>query len=216
MPHVNCVLDVGCASGRFTELLTTYNSDFSYTGIDISKESIERAKSNYKDCKFCCTNALEYKTKSKFDLVNATGVLQHEPSFEQLIKLMVNWARRYVLFDVKISNIPNKFFDLSSIPNKYYDADLSQEDPLPPLKYYILSLKHLQQLLFNLPKVKLISIYGYETKVHSMFEVPSKLQPIVSAGVLLTLGDASEISAPKFDIKLPESVTNIQLESSPK
>jgi len=209
IPHINCVLDVGCASGRFAELLKAYNGDFSYTGIDISKESIERAKGNYKDYKFCCINALEYKTESKFDLVNATGVLQHEPSFERLIELMVNWSRRYVLFDVKISDIPNKFFNLSNVANKYHNADFIQEDPLPPLQYYVLSLKHLQQLLCSLPKVKRIAIYGYKTKVHSMFEVPPNIQSVVSAGVLLTLGDASEITAPKFNIKLPESVTNI-------
>lgn len=75
------VLDLGCANGRFFEVLRNKNID--YFGVDVSEKLIEIAKKNYPETKFQTANALNLPFPANFfDKVYSLSVLHHIPSEE--------------------------------------------------------------------------------------------------------------------------------------
>lgn len=192
---VSSVLDVGCASGRFRELIRQYNAAASYTGLDIIEENILLARQNYPDCDFCLGNALELSLGRTFDLVNATGVIQHEPRYDALIHKMLEMSNRYCLFDVKLSNIPDH------IANKKQSYCQLSEDRL---NFNVFSLSKFLEFLNSLPGVSSIKILGYETKPNKYTHLPPQIERLVSAGILLETGSPSA-ELPKLHIEeLPD------------
>ena len=85
-PAIQSVIDIGCASGRFVELLATLGATPRYTGLDLSIASVDRARALYPSHEFHCVNALTFEPATTADLVNATGVMQHEPRFDALLE----------------------------------------------------------------------------------------------------------------------------------
>lgn len=190
--NVRSVLDVGCASGRFIELLRHYRNDFAYTGIDIGSANIDNARHIYPAAEFHHRDALLFETERRYDLVNATGVMQHEPRFEQLLRRMVQWSERYVLFDVK----------LAALQQHLIDIDRSHAGLEHRLYFIPLSPSRLMETLRNLGGIRRIAVYGYPTAVNANVRLPADVGQIVSAGVLLELGEAEsaieEIHLPQF------------------
>ena len=192
MPEVRSVLDIGCAGGRFLDLLHHWRNDVEYTGIDISGASVELARRNYPECTFVAGNALEWNTDERFNLVNATGVCQHEPGFEKLIERMTEWSDRYVLFDVKLARLSEHLIDI----DRAYCGGRNR------LYYIVLALPGFLDLLTTLPGVSNISIFGYETETNDRTVLPATLKPLVSAGVLLAKSDRRG-AEPVIDLDLP-------------
>lgn len=190
--ELNSVLDVGCAAGRMMELLRRYDATPHFSGIDISGASVELAKRNYPESTFVAGNALEWNTDERFDLVNATGVCQHEPGFEKLIERMTEWSDRYVLFDVKLAQLSEHLIDI----DRAYCGGRDR------LYYIVLALPGLLDLLTTLPGVSRISIFGYETKANDRTVLPATLKPLVSAGVLLAKSERRG-AEPVVDLDLP-------------
>jgi glycosyltransferase involved in cell wall biosynthesis/protein-L-isoaspartate O-methyltransferase len=67
------VLDIGCGTGRWSDLLDIDN----YYGIDFSKTLIEKAKKNHPDRDFKQTDILKFNTNKKFDVVFSFASLLH-------------------------------------------------------------------------------------------------------------------------------------------
>ena len=86
----NSVLDVGCATGNLINLLSTYSKRLDYTGIDIVEEQISIAKKQHSKFRFVNSDLLKYNFRRKFDLVNATGLIQHSANYKDIIKKMIN------------------------------------------------------------------------------------------------------------------------------
>ncbi|MEG3618580.1 class I SAM-dependent methyltransferase [Magnetovibrio sp. PR-2] len=180
MAHdAHSVLDIGCASGRMIELLSQKFQDLSYTGVDIVEENIRLARENYPDFAFHCTNALEFENTDTFDLVNATGVMQHEVKFEELINRMINWSNKYVLFDVKLANVDEHVVD---IERSYCGKEHR-------LNYNLFCLPKFLEYLHGCKGLSKISLFGYETGLNNRTVVPPNVSYILSAGFLLELGD---------------------------
>lgn len=73
------VLDSGCGSGRFFEVLRDKGID--YFGIDISENLIAIAKKNYPNVKFQVADALNLPfSQNFFDKIYSISVLHHIPS----------------------------------------------------------------------------------------------------------------------------------------
>jgi len=72
------ILDVGCGGGVFTRGLKNYRPDLDITGVDISRKSLDYAKSLNKNIKykFASIYKLPFKDGS-FDAVLAFDVLEH-------------------------------------------------------------------------------------------------------------------------------------------
>ncbi len=75
----NRILEIGCGTGRYTEILSSYFRPEKYVAIDISNEQIETAKKNVsnKEIEFQCTKIQDFNSDEKFDLVFASEVLMH-------------------------------------------------------------------------------------------------------------------------------------------
>jgi len=177
-PDIDSVLDIGCAAGRFIELLRHYGVTAPYTGIDVSLASIDLGRANYPGTRFIGGDALDCELAETFRLVNATGVLQHEPRFDRMIDRMLQWSSRYVLFDVKFAAIADHIADMA----------VAYCGRSHRLHYILLSPTKFLAALRRRPEISRISIYGYETPLNDRTVVPHGVGPIVSAGVLLEKG----------------------------
>lgn len=72
------VLNIGCGPGNLEKSLLQNRNQFEWTGIDISKKSIENLKSMFPSAKFITKNALSIKSfNKKFDVIVALEVLEH-------------------------------------------------------------------------------------------------------------------------------------------
>jgi SAM-dependent methyltransferase len=191
---VASVLDIGCASGRMLDLLRGYSPSVEYTGVDIVPENIERAKRLYPEARFHLANALEFSSSATFSLVNATGVCQHEPRFEDLIRRMFAWSERYVLFDVKFAAIRQHLIDIDRSYCAVGDHRL----------YYVLhAWRPFLDFLLRLPGIALIDVFGYETPPSAAAVFPSSAGNIVSAGIYLVRGD---VAVPEVRLRLPSTL----------
>lgn len=175
------VLDVGCASGRLVQLLDSLGCRPAFTGIDVAKENIARARLHYPDQSFAVANAVEMDLGERFDLVNATGVFQHEPRFRELLENMVRHSRQYVLFDVKLAAIEDHLVD----PSHAFSQLGERRIP-----FVVLAFPKFFALLDSIPNVETIEVFGYETPINGETVVPEGVTPWASAGVLLRKGPA--------------------------
>jgi len=97
------VLDVGCASGGFFNIMRSIEPAIDYTGIDIAEPSIEIARERYPEAKFVVTDGVDIPfDDNDFDLVHCTSVLVIEPRYQGIIKEMHRVANRFVLVDMRL------------------------------------------------------------------------------------------------------------------
>ena len=191
--ELESVLDIGCASGRFVDLLASLGAHPAYTGIDISPGQLASARRLYPHAAFHLGNALDLDLEGGFDLVNATGVMQHEPRFAALIARMVGWSRRWVLFDVKFAPVGEDIVDT---------ARAHAGTPEHPLYFNILSATGFLERLCRLEGIARASVYGYETPPNLSTTLPPEATMLVSAGVLLERGPAPVV----LEHDLPDGV----------
>jgi SAM-dependent methyltransferase len=186
-PFIETVLDIGCASGRLIELLRNHNPQFDpvqqYMGIDIGSSNIESARILYQGVNFENINALEFRPVRQYDLVVANGVFQHEPQFEDLLKAMVRWSKRYVMFDVKLAAVPDHVLDRAESCTGPVDKRLH---------FNLLNYPRLKQMLYECHRVASVEGYGYLTNVNSNTILPRSVKWVVSAGFLLKVGERPE------------------------
>jgi SAM-dependent methyltransferase len=74
-------LDVGCGTGRWSQLLSEHG--FDVTGIDIQDSVIEANRLRYPGIQFEACQVQDFRTTARFDLVSTVTVLQHLPYQEQ-------------------------------------------------------------------------------------------------------------------------------------
>jgi hypothetical protein len=182
--EINSVLDVGCASGCFIELIRQYSKNCQYTGIDLVQESIEIGRKIYSDADFYVASGLEFETDKRFDLVNATGVFQHEPDFTSLLQNMIQWSDKYVLFDIKVSSIKEHLVDISKA---------FCESGNDRMYFNVLSWSLFCEQILQLEGIESVSVLGYETKPNKATTVPESILPFASMGVLLRKGKGKPV-----------------------
>lgn len=202
---VHSVLDIGCASGRLFELVRHFQPHATFSGIDLVPESIERARAAYPTMEFRVGDALSMEIEGHYDLVNATGVCQHEPRFETLIERMLDWSRRWVLFDVKLGAESEHLCDLDRAWCELRGGGKERDQRL---YFIILHYPAFRHSLLKLSAVKSIRIFGYPTKPNSLTTVPNALaERIVSAGVLIEKArSVDHASIPSIVETLPDGV----------
>lgn len=85
------LLDVGCGTGEHLKYLS---SNFDCTGLDINRRMIQIAKSKVPDAEFKVANMIDFKFRSKFDVIiclfSSIGYVQ---SFHNLVKTIENLFR---------------------------------------------------------------------------------------------------------------------------
>ena len=97
------VLDVGCASGGFFNIMRSYEPLIEYTGVDLSKIAVEMAKQRYPEANFIVTEGFGLPFEDNtFDLVHCTSVFNNEPNYQVMLKEMYRVADRFVLVDIRL------------------------------------------------------------------------------------------------------------------
>jgi len=186
-------LDVGCSCGRFIELLSANNIVTDYCGLDISEKSIDKCKQNYPQHRFFVENFLNWNTSEKFTLVNATGVVQHEKNYQELIRRMINTSDKYVLFDVKLANISKPMVDINTCYCEYDDCRIEM---------ICFSLDHLISALESSTDMGEISVYGYSTPPNKTTTGPASIiNHWASCGVFIDKSKPfriAEINVPSY------------------
>lgn len=99
------VLDIGCGWGSATFFLAKLNPDINFIGIDLSKESIEKAKTakqkyNINNLQFFEHNLLnQFKFEYKFNLVYSINVLEQlNDHLDKILRNIFNLNCKNIIF----------------------------------------------------------------------------------------------------------------------
>ena len=85
------ILDIGCAQGGFAGIISEQLSNFSYTGVDISKEMISKATAKYPQHVFHHVNENDYSPISgEFDVTLVLGILHLHETWKETIRMHSN------------------------------------------------------------------------------------------------------------------------------
>ena len=97
------VLDVGCASGGFFNIMRSFEPHIEYTGIDLSETAVELARERYPEAKFVLTQGFDLPfDDNSFDLVHCTSVFNNEPNYQSMMKEMYRVSNRFVVVDIRL------------------------------------------------------------------------------------------------------------------
>ena len=97
------VLDVGCASGGFFNIMRTLEPTIDYTGIDIAEPAVDLARRTYQEARFEVADGVTIPfADGTFDLVHCTSVLVIEPRYQEVWEEMYRVTSRFVLADMRL------------------------------------------------------------------------------------------------------------------
>ncbi len=120
------ILDVGCFSGDYLQILIERCSSFDYIGVDVTPGYIDFARNRFSNIK--CKNSQKFKFQTgnvfgldfsdrEFDVVMCTGLLHHLPELEKPLSEIARVCSKDMLFGVyihdeqkeEIRNVKNGF-----------------------------------------------------------------------------------------------------------
>ena len=167
------VLDVGCASGGFFNIMRTLEPAIDYTGIDIAEPSIEAARQLYPDAnaRFMVTDGLEIPfDDGEFDLVHCTSVLVIEPRYQEVIREMYRVSSRFVLADMRLLNNPDA---QGSREDSRYRIQFEGEFEGTTVPYVVSDADEVVNFILSLdPKPQALRGAGYFHPVSPMAQTP--------------------------------------------
>jgi len=97
------VLDVGCASGGFFNVMRSFEPHIEYTGVDLSEKAVELARERYPEARFIVTEGFSLPfVDNTFDIVHCTSVFNNEPNYQEMLEEMYRVTNRFVLADIRL------------------------------------------------------------------------------------------------------------------
>lgn len=138
------VLDIGCAVGGLSTVLSEQLTSFQYTGVDISASMIERARIKHPTNRFFVIEEADLSVlgNEMFDLVVCLGVLHLSKKWRELISTA--WAHGSVLlFDMRES----AYASVEDESISYYQMDTQTKEQVP---YNIINCAEAQSTLVDL------------------------------------------------------------------
>lgn len=99
VPAGSSVLEIGCSSGYYSEVLTSAGLGLVYSGCDYSTAFIEMAEEKYPDIAFDVQDATELRYADRsFDIVISGCCLLHIPEYPVAIAETARVTGRYAIF----------------------------------------------------------------------------------------------------------------------
>jgi len=164
---INNVLDVGCAVGGMYNIFKELNEDITYTGLDVSEQSIKIAKGLY-DCKY--TEFHNYDgissfplNNKKYNLVFSSGVMHLIDNYKDIFSQMLDSADKYLLVDFRLTTD-------KSYTGKFNFAFLDKRKISNYTNYHVLNFTELIEYFQEFKKISNIEIYGYKGGASDMSE----------------------------------------------
>lgn len=114
------VLDVGCGPGVEYEGIVRAGLSVRYTGVDVTSQMIDVAKSKFPDAKWIVGDIYDLPFPDRsFELVMCRAVLEHLPDYTGALKELNRVARRLVLITLyrKLTLEPSTIRFESRFPN---------------------------------------------------------------------------------------------------
>lgn len=132
------VLDVGCAVGGLASVLSEHLARFNYTGVDISRDMIGRARQKHPGHRFHVIEEtdLSVLADDRFDLVVCLGVLHLSRQWRELLAAVWARAERCLLLDLRETSGATVEDETVSY---YRVGTLLQTDTLARLPYNIIN-----------------------------------------------------------------------------
>jgi len=100
------ILEIGCSTGNLIGNLKTKNA----TGIDISKKSIEIAKSNFPKVNFLHTSIENFKINRKFDIIILSGTLNSVYDINKVLQKIKKISHSHTRCFIEFYNPLYRFF----------------------------------------------------------------------------------------------------------
>jgi len=107
------LLEVGCSSGFYSEVLDIAKIHLQYSGCDYSDAFIALAKAKYPTIPFSVEDATALRYgEASFDVVVSGCCLLHIPEFKAAVRETVRVARRYAIFHRTpvVMGQPNRYY----------------------------------------------------------------------------------------------------------
>ncbi len=96
-------LDLGCGIGGFLEILEKKFQVKKYTGLDVSKKMINKAKLLHPDGNFILYDGKKIRQKKKIDAAFSFGTLHYCNNYNSLIRQMFEISKKLVIFDLRLT-----------------------------------------------------------------------------------------------------------------
>ncbi len=165
------VLDVGCASGGFFNIMRTLEPTIDYTGIDIAEPAVDLARRTYPEARFEVTNGVIIPFDDEaFDLVHCTSVLVIEPRYQEVWEEMYRVTSRFVLADMRLlKDVEGQ----KGLQDSRYRIQFDGQDQEAVVPYVVSDADEVMRFLLNLePRPQALRGTGYFHEVSEMADTP--------------------------------------------
>jgi ubiquinone/menaquinone biosynthesis C-methylase UbiE len=162
------VLDVGCASGGFFNIMRSYEPHIEYTGVDLSERAVELAKERYPEATFIVTEGFElFFANNTFDVVHCTSVFNNEPNYQAMLQEMYRVSNRFVLVDIRLLK------GIGRQVESVYNIQFNSEGVEAIVPYVVNDADEVANFVLQLdPKPKALRGTGYFHQVAKEAETP--------------------------------------------
>jgi SAM-dependent methyltransferase len=155
------VLDVGCAQGGFAEIIGARLRDFSYTGIDINPQMIDRARTRHPGHRFHLASEGDYSVLDgeRFDVVLVLGILHLHEAWRATLAGAWDHTQGSLIFDLRQVDGPS----LEDRERSYMRMDLGGERNIEErVPYILVNAADAQRTVFgSCSGAASIAHYGY-------------------------------------------------------
>ena len=161
------VLDVGCASGGFFNIMRTLEPTIDYTGIDIAEPAVDLARRTYQEARFEVADGVTIPfDDGTFDLVHCTSVLVIEPRYQEVWKEMYRVTSKFVLADMRLlKDIKGQ----GGLQDSHYRIQFDGQEPEAVVPYVVSDADEVTSFLLDLePRPRALRGTGYFHEVSEM------------------------------------------------
>ena len=168
------VLDVGCASGGFFNIMRSLEPLIDYTGTDIAGPAVELARGKYPEAKFSVNEGIKLPfADNSFDLVHCTSVLVIEPRFHEMMKEMYRVSNRFVIVDLRTLKGIGKDPDFQNFDKSFYKIQFDGDGVEATVPYVVHDADEVANFVLSLdPKPQALRGTGYFHEVAKQAETP--------------------------------------------
>ena len=190
------VLDVGCASGGFFNIMRALEPTIDYTGIDIAEPAVDLARRTYQEARFEVADGVTIPfDDGTFDLVHCTSVLVIEPRYQEVWKEMYRVTSRFVLADMRLlKDIEGQ----GGLQDSHYRIQFDGQEQEAVVPYVVSDADEVISFLLDLePRPRALRGTGY---FHEVSEMANTCYSQVCMSILLVEKGNLETTQTELDL----------------
>ena len=207
------VLDVGCASGGFFNIMRALEPTIDYTGIDIAEPAVDLARRTYQEARFEVADGVTIPfDDGTFDLVHCTSVLVIEPRYQEVWKEMYRVTSRFVLADMRLLKDIEGQGDLQ---DSHYRIQFDGQEQEAVVPYVVSDADEVISFLLDLePRPRALRGTGY---FHEVSEMADTCYSQVCMSILLVEKGNLETTQTELDLDdLPLEISTFPVRTATK